>query len=132
MPDATNNSYQVEVRRSGDEADTESITAQVDEPFQVDDIRLHLTRRHNIQFIARRDFGLPLLVIGLVVVIGAGLLLLLWPPWLVWLIPEVKGRGGQLYGVAEKIGPAQPMTAFLEQLLADKGGTTDKQINEYG
>ena len=34
------------------------------------------------------------------------------------LVPEVKGLGGQLYGVIETTGPVAAQADFLEQLLA--------------
>jgi hypothetical protein len=33
------------------------------------------------------------------------------------LIPEVKGRGGQLYGVSEGYASADQLRQFLDQLL---------------
>lgn len=126
LPAADGRSYQVQVRRSGEPAATESLQATVGDTFQVDGISVQLTARHNITLIARRDFGLPLLVIGLLLAGVAALLLLLLPPWQVWLVPEVKGRGGQLYGVAETIAPPARATAFLVALLAaDPGAEND-------
>ncbi|GAB4430765.1 MAG: hypothetical protein Kow0031_11710 [Anaerolineae bacterium] len=116
-------SYQVQVRRGDETTATESFEAAVEQSFQVDDISVRLTTRHNISLVARRDFGLPLLVLGLLLAALAALLLLALPPWQVWLIPEVKGRGGQLYGVAETVASPVKAAAFLDGLLADDSPT---------
>jgi hypothetical protein len=121
LPADDGRSYQVQIRRSGESTIAESLQVNAGDSFQIDDISVKLTPRYNITIIARRDFGLPLLVIGVLLAIIAGLLLLL-PPWQVWLIPEVKGRGGQLYGIAETIAPATKAAAFLSTLLADDSG----------
>jgi hypothetical protein len=49
--------------------------------------------------------------------VGAPLLLRFSPPWQLWLIPDIKGRGGQIYCVAEKLGSTEEIVPFLEQLL---------------
>jgi hypothetical protein len=117
--------YQVQIRRSDDTAPGENRTIRLGEPFTVDDISLTMTLRYNIHLLAWRDFGLPILLLGLVIAAASGLILLLLPPWQIWYIPEVKGRGGQLYGVAETIGRAKTATEFLHKQLHQTPEDTD-------
>ncbi len=124
LPASDGRSFQVQVRRGGESVAAENLEATVGQPFQVDDISVQLAARYNITLVARRDFGLPLLVISLLLTLATALLLWALPPWQVWLIPEVKGRGGQLYGVAETIGAPAKITACLANLLADDSAGT--------
>lgn len=110
--------YNVQVRRGSENSPSENLMVPPGSTFKIDGLSITLTQNYALSFIARRDFGLPLAALGLLLLLASGLLLLALPPWQVWLIPEVKGRGGQLFGVAEKIGPGQPASDFLTKLLA--------------
>jgi hypothetical protein len=127
IPAETGETFQVQVRRGNETDGGESFAAQPGESFTVDNITLDLSRQYKIQFIARRDIGLPLLLLSLLVMLVSVLLLALLPPWQLWIIPEVKGRGGQLYGVAESPGRAGSAANLLRLLLepADSPGNSD-------
>jgi hypothetical protein len=86
--------------------------------FEIDNLSITVVLNHALHVVARRDLGLPLYGLSLIAILGSALLLGLWPPGQLWLIPEVKGRGGQLYGVIERYGPAKDAPRFLAQLLA--------------
>jgi hypothetical protein len=117
-PTESDGVYQAQIRRSDDTGPGESRTIRLEEPFTIDDISLTMTQRYNIRLLVWRDFGLPILLFGVVITAVSGIILLLLPPWQVWFIPEVKGRGGQLYGVAETIGRAKTATEFLQRRLS--------------
>ncbi|MFN8456743.1 MAG: cytochrome c biogenesis protein ResB [Anaerolineae bacterium] len=106
----------IQVRRAAETIPSTEIKTKVGEAFKVDELTVLITRNHNLTVLARRDPALPLYLIGLVVVLTACILYFWRPPLQLWLIPEVKGRGGQLYGVVEKFGTAIPATSFLDEL----------------
>lgn len=117
------NNYNVQVRRGSEDTPSENLMVQAGDTFDIDGLSISLTQNYTLQFMARRDFGLPLYAVAFLLMLVSGLLLLFLPPWQVWLIPEVKGRGGQLFGVVEKFGSAKPATAFLEQLMTTNDDT---------
>jgi len=121
LPVSTSNEdgYNVQVRRGSESSPSENLMVRLGETFEVDGISVSISPGHSMTFIARRDLALPLYVISIVAVVGSGLLLLFRHPWQVWLIPEVKGVGGQLYGVVEKLGSVRGASEFLEELLAE-------------
>jgi hypothetical protein len=80
---------------------------------------------HNINVIVRRDAGLPFYLLAVILVVVGGVLML-FRPAVVWLIPEVKGIGGQLYGVMETFDSKQKMILFLGQLLVIEDTTAKK------
>ncbi len=130
LPDSTagDSTYNVQVRRGSETTPSENLTVQMGDTIEIDDISLTLTLDHNISFIVRRDFGLLLYPAGIVVMLASGLLLFFLPPWTVWLVPEVKGLGGQLYGVAEKFFLTSGASQFPEQLLSlPEEGDSDSQ-----
>jgi hypothetical protein len=82
----------------------------------VEGLTITLSRDYTMQVMLWRDpalllYGLSLIFMGLAVVT------FLRPPMQIWLIPEVKGRGGQLYGVSEGYASANQLRQFLDQLL---------------
>ena len=90
------------------------------ETFEIDDFFVTISSGHNMTFMARRDWAMPLYVISVLAVVVGGLLLIFRRPWQVWLIPEVKGIGGQLYGVVEKFGSTKGASEFLRELLEEE------------
>jgi len=85
-------------------------------------VRAMLSLEQSFKVIARRDAGWPLYILAMVLIVSGGILALVRPA-IVWLIPEVKGIGGQLYGVLETFDSEQKMAQNLEQLLAIEEST---------
>ena len=103
---------------------------QMGDTFAVDNLSVSLTQNHNIKFIARRDWGLPLYPLSFIVLLVSGALMLFLPPRQLWLIPDVKGRGGQLYGVVEKFGSAKGAEEFLQALFNEETTTENVSVAE--
>ena len=95
-------------------ADISSI--QPGQPVQVEALTLLISRDYKLQAVTWRDPALIVYGLSLLLLL-TGLIAYIRPPATVWLIPEIKGRGGQLYGVMESFGAAAGLTQFLEQLL---------------
>jgi hydrogenase/urease accessory protein HupE len=55
-----------------------------------------------------------------------GILLALLRPSVIWLVPEVKGIGGQFYGVMEGFGREIDMTQLLQTLLVIENTETEE------
>ncbi len=119
--------FNVQVRRGNEAAPSENLMVQPGHAFKIDGLSITLTAGYSLNLVIRRDFGLPLyLLAGLMLILGAlGVWLL--PPWQVWLIPEVRGRGGQLFGVVEKLGSSRLAVEFLAQLLAPPETETEPE-----
>ncbi len=109
--------YNVQVRRGAETSPSENFMVQMGDTFDVDDLSVSLTQNHNIRFVARRDWGLPLYLLSAIVILVSIAVMIFLPPWQLWLVPDVKGRGGQLYGVVEKFGSAKDADQFLEALF---------------
>lgn len=109
--------YNLQVVNSSASASPENKLIKAGETFQVDNLAITLSLNHALQIIAWRDWGWPLYLVSLVGMIAGLLLFRFCPPWQAWLIPDIKGRGGQIYGVAEKLGSTKDVVPFLEQLL---------------
>ena len=117
--DSGRNSYQLQIRRGSDEVPPDTLTVQAGQTFALDDLSVTLTANRNLSLLAYRDPTLPLYLIGgLLILGGLATLLPFLAPWQLWLVPEIKGLGGQLYGVVEKYGGGAGVAAYLEQLLA--------------
>jgi hypothetical protein len=86
--------------------------------FGVENYSAVMFLNHSVSVVARRDPALPLYLVSIILILTGLSLTFLRPPALVWLVPEVKGLGGQLYGVMEKFGAEEKMVRFLEELLA--------------
>jgi hypothetical protein len=131
----TDQTYNVQVLRRSEKSPSKNLMMALGETFEVDDLAIRVFLDHHIRLIAYRDGALPLYGLSLAAIVAGGLLLLLQPPWLVWLMPEVKGRGGQLYGVVEKFGfepPGRTKTGpeFLAQLLAPDSSPGEESRQE--
>jgi cytochrome c biogenesis protein ResB len=112
--------YNVQIRRGSESSPSENLMVKSGETFELDDLAVTISPGHNVRITARRDLALPLYAISIIVILVSGLLLFFRSPWQVWLMPEIKGRGGQLYGVVEKFGSTRNTPEFLEQLLTEK------------
>ncbi|RME75170.1 MAG: hypothetical protein D6784_08500 [Chloroflexi bacterium] len=119
-PDA---GFSVQIRRQGETTASDSRTVRSGETFTVDGLPITLTRNHALTVLVYRDPAGWLYPLGLALVaLGLGLSWL-WRPALVWLIPEVKGLGGQLYGVVETLGPVEPLHSLLVDIMEnDRAG----------
>lgn len=109
--------YEVQLRHGSNPSAATSTTAQAGKKFTVDGLTITLTPNAALHVLAYRDPGLILYMISAVLIFAGGVVLLWQPPLQLWLIADVKGRGGQLYGVLEKFGPVSERQQFLEPLL---------------
>ncbi|HXV99235.1 MAG TPA: cytochrome c biogenesis protein ResB [Anaerolineae bacterium] len=118
LPDPANRDvFNVQVRRGSELSPSTEIKARAGQAFEVDNMAVTMSLNSNMTVMALRDPAWPLYLIGLILVATAGLLIFWQSPLQLWLIPEVKGRGGQLYSVVEKFGSAAEMPQFLDKLL---------------
>ncbi len=117
-PDSNEESYNVQVRRSSEETLLENSVVQAGETLEIEDLSMTLSRHHNLTVVAYSDPALILYGISLLLVLIGAFFTLLRPPVQVWLIPEVKGIGGQLYGIIEKFGSTKAETEALVELLS--------------
>lgn len=114
----SNTSYHVQVRSGSAGAPATEIEAQVGEVFKVNDLAVTLSHQYDLKVYVHRDPALPLYLVGLILVVMAVLFIFWQPPLQLWLVPEVKGRGGQLYCVLEKFGSIKEKPQFLDQILS--------------
>ena len=125
LPDTASDAFNVQIRR-GDQAELiDNILVASGQEFEIDGMTAILSLHHSIKVIVRRDMGLPLYILAVVLIVGGGVLTLLRPA-VIWLIPEVKGLGGQLYGVLETFGSEKKLMQFLEELLTIDDTFDDK------
>ncbi len=116
--------YEVQVLRGEAGEQVEDLQVSVAETTKVQNLFLSLSRSYELQAIAGRDPALPLYVLALFIIGGGGVLAFLLPPAQVWLIPDVKGRGGQLYGVMERqFGVEEKMEPLLQRVLGKEADT---------
>ncbi len=109
----------VRVRHTGELAPSEEIRATVGQDFELDGLTITLIPDSGLDMLVYWDLALPLYLISFCL-ISLGMVFFWWRrPVLVWFVSEVKGRGGQLYGIVEKFGPVEDSTPFFEQLLAN-------------
>jgi len=117
--------FEVQVRRGSEATPAEKVEARAGQPFEVNGLALKLTRNSNVTVIVLRDPALLLygLAGGLM---GVAAIFTFWlPPVQVWFIPEVKGRGGQLYSVVERFGREAVLPPFLELMLRPEKKSSD-------
>lgn len=115
-------SYQVQVAR--DVNDILSRTVAPGQRMQIEDMSLAVTEAHSLTWFIYRDWAVPFYLAAVMLAVGSGLVLHIRPPTQIWLISEVKGRGGQLYAVVETTGPLQTTLDFVKQQLANAGEET--------
>ena len=112
------NQLNIQVGLEGAAAPIENRMLTVGESFEVRGFTVTVSLNQQVSMLAWRDWAVPLYLVSLLAIVGGVILLYFRTPWQIWLIPEVKGRGGQLYGVVEKFTYASGDPAqFLEQLL---------------
>jgi hypothetical protein len=118
LPDpASPEHYRVRVRRGSETPSSEDIEAQLGQPFVLEGLSVTATLGHKLEVIAYRDPAIALYLLGFGL-IGVGLVFTyVRPPVQLWLIPDIKGLGGQLYGVIEQPGSLERAARFLEQLF---------------
>jgi len=116
LPDTASDAFNVQIRRADQAELIDNVLVASGQGFEIDGMTAMLTLDHSIKVMVRRDMGLPLYILAMAL-IGGGAILTLLRPAVVWLIPEVKGMGGQLYGVMESFSSEKKMIQFLELLL---------------
>ena len=118
-PSTSGDVYNVQVQRGSETTLVENKQVLSGQTFAVENLTVNITRHRNLNIIARRDPALPLYFIAGVMLLAGVILSWQLPPSQIWLIPEIRGRGGQLYAVMEQLfGSEKRMGLFLEQLLA--------------
>jgi hypothetical protein len=120
LPDPTSPElYQVRVRRGSETPSSEDLEAQLGQPFAVDGLSMTATLGHKLEVLAYRDPAIILYLLG-IGLIGTGLVFTyVRSPMQLWLIPDIKGLGGQLYGIIEQPGSVEGAARFLEQLFSE-------------
>lgn len=118
VPDAANpDFFEVKVRRGAEPTPTEEIKVQAGKSFDVEGVTITMSLNSNLTISGYRDPGLLLYGIALGCILTAGFFIFIQPPLQVWFIPEVKGRGGQLYSVVEKFDSTAELPQFLAAQL---------------
>jgi hypothetical protein len=117
-PDTSQNRYNVQVRRGSDESPSENFMVAAGETFELDSLFVTIAPDQNIKILAYYDPGLVLYIIGFILVAAGGVITSLRAPIQIWLISEVRGMGGQLFGVVEKMGTLEKEIQFMDQLMA--------------
>jgi hypothetical protein len=126
-PAAASNAFNVQLL-GGEQAELiDNVLVVPGREFKIGDMTAMLALDHSINVIVRRDMGWPFYILAVALIVSGTVLTLLRPA-VVWLIPEVKGIGGQLYGVVESFGSEKKMIQFLEVLLT----IDDTSDNENG
>lgn len=119
LPDsASPDELDIQVRHAAETTPSTEVKTKFGESFKVDELTVIMRRNYNLTVLARRDLALPLYLAGLILGLTATVFYFWRPPLQLWLIPEVKGRGGQLYGVVEKFGSVKSSASFLTELWA--------------
>jgi hypothetical protein len=120
-PDPTvgQDAYNVQVRRSSEDALLVNTVIRADQTLTVENLSMTMLRHHSLTVLAYSDPAFFLYIVAFLLILAGILVVLLRPPMQIWLIPEVKGLGGQLHGLLET--PTffvKAKTTFLEKLLA--------------
>ncbi|MCL4300784.1 MAG: cytochrome c biogenesis protein ResB [Anaerolineae bacterium] len=122
VPDSNNlELFEVKVRHGSEPTPAEEIKVQAGKSFTIEGLTVSMSLNSNLLVLGYRDPALPFYGLALGFILVAGVFIFIQPPLQVWIIPEVKGRGGQLYGVVEKFGSASEIPQFLAGQL-NKGG----------
>lgn len=131
LADTASDAFNVQIRR-GDQAELiDNVLVMPGEEFEIDGMTAMLSLDYSIKVMVRRDLGLPLYILAAALIMGGGILTLLRPA-IIWLIPEVKGIGGQLYGVMETFSSEKKMIQFLELLLTIDDNLDDENGESHG
>jgi hypothetical protein len=122
VPDPDNlELFEVKVRHGSEPVPAEEIKVQTGKSFNVEGLTVIMSLNSNLLVLGYRDPALPLYGLALGFILVAGVFIFIQPPLQMWIIPEVKGRGGQLYGVVEKFGSVSKMSQFLATQLNKEG-----------
>jgi hypothetical protein len=122
VPDPNNSElFEVKVRRGSEPTPAEEIKVQAGKSFKIEGLTVTMSLTSNLLVFGYRDPALPLYGLALGFILVAGFFVFIQPPLQIWIIPEVKGRGGQLYGVVEKFGSVAKMPQFLARQLNKEG-----------
>jgi hypothetical protein len=113
--------FEVKVRHGSEPTPAEEIKVQAGKTFTVEGLTVIMSLNSNLLVFGYRDPALPLYGLALGFILVAGVFIFIQPPLQIWIIPEVKGRGGQLYGVVEKFGSVDTMPQFLAMQLNKEG-----------
>ena len=116
-PSQTPELYQMEVRQGDEAVLIQNVETPAGQPVKVETFSVTLLPDYNLKIVARRDPGLWFYGLGLLLILTGGAAFFVYPPSQIWLIPEVKGRGGHLYGVMESFATDKKIEQFLERLL---------------
>jgi hypothetical protein len=114
---STPDRFRVQARRGSELVSAPEIEARTGEAFDIEGVTVTLSLNSNVTALVHRDPAWPLYLIGLGLLIAAGIFMMRQPLQL-WFIPEVKGRGGQFYSVVEKFGNPAELPPFLVALLS--------------
>ncbi len=127
-PDPATTVYNVQVRQGTEAGLLDTMQVEAGQEFAIENVTTIIALDYNMHVLARRDAGWPFYVLAALLMVSGGILTLRRPA-VVWLIPEIKGLGGQLYGVVESWGPATEarMSSFLETLLGKDVATSDEE-----
>lgn len=135
VPQAGTNQQTVNLQivRRGETEPAFNQTVEVGRSLTFEGLTLNLASNYTLSLLVWRDWALPLYGLGLLAALASALVLGLAPPWQLWLVAEVKGRGGQLYAIAERFnGSPLPMIGLLRQLLAPAEGASSLAETEVG
>ena len=118
-PDTSQNRYNVQVRRGSDESPSENFMVGAGDTFELDSLFVTISPDQNLTIMTFFDPALPLYFLSVILIVVGVLLTAVrfLSPVQLWLVPEVKGLGGQLYGVLERYDLGEKETEFLEKLL---------------
>jgi hypothetical protein len=123
--EGTSDVINVQIRRGDEAVLIDNVQVQSGQPFEMQGLTAVMSLEQGVNIVVRRDMGLPFYALAAMLIVGGGILVLSRPA-IIWLIPDVKGMGGQLYGVLETFGSEQKMAQFLEELLAVDDSTAHK------
>lgn len=130
-PDPTTTAtFNIQVRQGPELSFVSQVQAQAGKFFEVDQLSLVLNRDYNLKILAYRDPGLPFYILALIIVAGSSVVIIWFSPTQLWFVPEVKGRGGQFYGVIEQFGSVLQGPLFLEQLCTQAAATLSDNESE--
>jgi len=117
-PAAPQSSFNVQIRRGTEAVLSPDTMVEAGQSVTADGLHLSLGLADSLSLLIYFDPALAVYLLAILLVIGGLGAIFITPPVQLWLVPDIKGLGGQLYGVVETTGPVERQTAFLEQLLA--------------
>ena len=115
--------YNVQVQHAEEAELIRNLHVELGETVDIASLSGSIFLNHELEVIIRQDLGLWLYPVALILLI-IGLVGFIRRPIQLWLIPDIKGRGGQLYGVVETFGSEREMRNFLAQILAEDDAPT--------